>query len=290
MRSAEHLGTATKPINIFYGLSQGARALAAARLPENDGRLSGHGIKLEGSLDQELTKITVVDNANRWGSFTTVARLLGSPSLPRPVELGALLAALPLHLPRSSWSDKPGSLMLEHQPQNSETFGLITRRIYATSSPWPDVPELREGEIDARREWATRYLRENYPCLDDFIPMPEAKSGVGFHEGGLVLTLLLESDNGIGSDVVRAQTVYERVQNVAGWHAAVPRIGGESQPLHPLVPTWACLWTFSMLARYEPVRWTRLVDVDASGDATALDEALEDALDLVPALLVDALQ
>ena len=104
MRSAESLGTATKPINIFYGLSQGVRGVAAARMKENQGRLSGHGIKLDGVLDRELASISLVDSPGRWGSFTTIAKLLDSPGLPEPTALGDLIAALPLSLPKASWS------------------------------------------------------------------------------------------------------------------------------------------------------------------------------------------
>jgi hypothetical protein len=69
-----------------------------------------------------------------------------------------------------------------------------------------------------------------------------------------------------------------------------PGSGDAERSPHPLNVVWACLWAFSMLARYEPVRWSGLVDVDRSGDATALEEILEDALDLVPTLLLDALE
>ena len=290
MRSAESLGTATKPINIFYGLSQGVRGVAAARMKENQGRLSGHGIKLDGVLDRELASISLVDSPDRWGSFTTIAKLLDSPSLPEPTALGDLIAALPLSLPKDSWSGRPTTLSIEHVPQNSPSFGMISRNIYANSGPWPDVEELHVPDVDVRRAWAQGYLARHYPDLRAFVPMPEGWERVRMDRDAPLVTLMFVLDNGTGSDAVREQSIYTHTRSVAGAHLAVPRFGDAERSPHPLNVVWACLWAFSMLARYEPVRWSGLVDVDRSGDATALEEILEDALDLVPTLLLDALE
>lgn len=290
MRSAESLGTATKPLNLFYGLSQAARAIAAASMSENDGRLSGHGIGLHGSLSGDLVDIQVEDRGGAWGSFTSIARLLKSPSLPVPAPLGDLLAALQVTLPPASWSGRPATLLIEHQPQSSPGFALVTRNVLASSGPWPDVPELREGPPEARRAWALEYLDKHYPYLRGLQPMPEGRQCAAPTDGGLNLVLLMELENGIGSDAVRAQSLYARTMQVGGAHLAPSLLSDPERPPHPMVTLWACLWTLSMLARYEPVRWVELVDVDASGDATALEELLEDALDLVPQLLVEALE
>lgn len=289
MRSAESLGTATKPINLFYGLSQGARAIAAASMSENDGRLSGHGIGLRGALSRDLLDIEVQDRGGTWGAFTSIAKLMKSPSLAAPVSLGDLLAALPLTLPPSSWAGRPSTLAIEHEPQNSASHGIITRKIYARSGPWPDLPGLQEGPTEDRRACAAAYLDKHYPDLRGLQPMPEGREYVPLTDGGRSVVLLMELENGTGSDAVRAQSLYAHTIRVGGSHL-VPPLLGDARPPHPMVILWACLWTLSMLARYEPVRWVELVDVDRSGDATALEELLEDALDLVPLLLVDALE
>src|SRR5688572_1463755 len=59
-RSASHLGSETRPINLFYGLSQGTRAIAAALEPD-DSRfwLSNHGIDHVGNLDRSVCNIQV---------------------------------------------------------------------------------------------------------------------------------------------------------------------------------------------------------------------------------------
>lgn len=68
--AAEGIGYAARPILLFYGLSQGGRAIAAAcRASTSDWRLSGHGIAVK-NLGQQvsLEDVKVADQGS--GSFT----------------------------------------------------------------------------------------------------------------------------------------------------------------------------------------------------------------------------
>jgi hypothetical protein len=53
---------------------------------------------------------------------------------------------------------------------------------------------------------------------------------------------------------------------------------------------WAVLYALSMVARYEPDSWVGLLDVDKSQFAVPLEGLLEDALEVAPHLVLDALQ
>lgn len=53
---------------------------------------------------------------------------------------------------------------------------------------------------------------------------------------------------------------------------------------------WALLYALSMVARYEPDVWVGLLDVDESQLAVPLEGVLEDALEVVPHLVLDALR
>ncbi len=53
---------------------------------------------------------------------------------------------------------------------------------------------------------------------------------------------------------------------------------------------WGLLYALSMVARYEPDAWVDLLDVDESELAVPLQDLLEDALEVVPHLVLDALQ
>ena len=52
---------------------------------------------------------------------------------------------------------------------------------------------------------------------------------------------------------------------------------------------WLVLHALSNLARYQPVAWTAATDLNRSSMATALERALDIALEAIPHLLLEAL-
>ena len=52
---------------------------------------------------------------------------------------------------------------------------------------------------------------------------------------------------------------------------------------------WLLLYSFSMLARYQPRKWVQLLDLDKSESAVPLQYALELALSVIPHLVLEAL-
>jgi hypothetical protein len=87
---------ASRPILMFYGLSQAGRAVAACstKAGTNDWRLSGHGIDVP-DLDQrpKLMDLTIGDKGK--GSFTQLAPLMLSGSLPDGAPLGQIWITIP---------------------------------------------------------------------------------------------------------------------------------------------------------------------------------------------------
>jgi hypothetical protein len=82
LRAAASVGYETKPVQVFYGLSQAGRAIAAAseRLNGDEWRLSRHGMSARNIRDQtDLRQVTVV--AHKSGSPQTVAHALGGEFL-----------------------------------------------------------------------------------------------------------------------------------------------------------------------------------------------------------------
>lgn len=61
---------------------------------------------------------------------------------------------------------------------------------------------------------------------------------------------------------------------------SVDAVGAE--PPSPLMTWWLLLYSFSILARYEPRRWLKLLDQDSSKVAVLLRYALEEALTALP--------
>ncbi len=67
-----------------------------------------------------------------------------------------------------------------------------------------------------------------------------------------------------------------------------PQIGGSAPP-SPLMSWWLLLYNFSILARYEPRRWVKMLDPGKSDTAALLRFMLNEALVAVPQLVLGAL-
>jgi hypothetical protein len=109
MRAAQDVGTAARPLPLFYALSQAGRAIAAARLPDPAWRLAGHGLSeplaqpKSGDPLRRIIKPQPESSKNvaagRRASFAGVADAVASEKLTGPIELGAVWAALPHLMP-----------------------------------------------------------------------------------------------------------------------------------------------------------------------------------------------
>lgn len=290
LRGAEGLGLATKPINLFYGLSQGGRALAAALSQPYGGRLSGHGITAKGGLDRPVQEIQLVNQGTDASAFRTIARLRRAPSLPAPAELGDLLASLPFTSPgRPSWRGRPTAVAVIHKQQGAPWLVVSSDRAFAFTGPWPDVEVLKSADVAARRAWAEAYIDDHFPALRGASPFPDEDVSWPLHGGARRITMQFDLGSHVGSDALREDLLLARFQRIGDHYFATPTIAPGTGASDPLVVLWAILWTFSMLARYEPVRWSQLLDVDASVEATAIEELLNDALDYVPWFLLQTL-
>ncbi|MCQ8195061.1 YaaC family protein [Streptomyces rugosispiralis] len=100
-RAAAVVGPATRPLQVFYGLSQAGRAIAAAAvtLKSEDWRLVTHGIKTTG-FDRPFPDIEIrTDPPDTQGSFVRVSEVLDSPVWKRdPVRLEDVWDLLPSNL------------------------------------------------------------------------------------------------------------------------------------------------------------------------------------------------
>jgi hypothetical protein len=52
---------------------------------------------------------------------------------------------------------------------------------------------------------------------------------------------------------------------------------------------WALLYSFSILARYEPDEWVPALDLNSSKIAVHIADALDEALTAIPVLVIEAL-
>lgn len=68
-----------------------------------------------------------------------------------------------------------------------------------------------------------------------------------------------------------------------------PAVPGASSVMLPMMIWWAILYSLSMLTRYRPETWTKLVNVDASKYSVPVEFILEVGLDAVPDVIAHAL-
>jgi hypothetical protein len=291
--AAETVGYASRPILLFYGLSQAGRAIAAASTAadNNNFRLTSHGIKAP-SLNQRppLHELTVIDEGT--GSFTQLAPLLRSGTLPDGAPLGQIWTSIPglLDQPLASTSEYLPPLRFEAEnvqglgAQQQEVHGWVhglPARLSAAADPrravhdflagYPSLAgssqsRLADGIFPDDPQTGSGKVMRCWPWTGPVGPRPAADLLEDF-EDRCTLPYLGDDDR---------------------WVFAA--LGGGQTALHPLLAWWALLFALSMLARYEPASWTGHLDVDVSPSAVPLESALGYALDACPQLILYAIR
>lgn len=143
-RAATGTGVATRPLLVFYGLSQAGRAIAAAAAAADAGgwELEGHGIAcVAQTLRGPLPGVRVqAGKEGSAGSFVRLSQLLGSPLWPRgePLTLRLLRNLLPDN--RLTPLDYAGRsrrtpLYLDHEALDPDQHPLVSVPV-AYFPPW----------------------------------------------------------------------------------------------------------------------------------------------------------
>lgn len=265
--AAASVGVQSRPLNLFYGLSQAGRAVAAALAPaEESAQLSGHGIRCPGltqSVENPVVNfpnLLVRGDSGSATSFRRLSGLLDSDPMDEPVELGDLWARL-----------VEPSL---HEPLDQGRCGV--HLISALRHNLDMVTVTVEGLPEAFGPEDFNDLVQRYPALAgmEFVRL----SGQSFSQRG-VPTVSAEFLARSTNDTTEIGVDYR------GTPVILPASSGGASTMHPLMAWWAVLYALSMLARYHPQAWTALTNVDASEHAVPIGYLLDVAQDAVPDLL-----
>jgi YaaC-like Protein len=280
--AAKAVTAATRPLNLYYGLAQAGMAIAAAHAPD-PWSFSRHGLRL-GDRNPELADMLVGPEGQ--GGFQKVATATGSPLITAPVSLGTLWASLP----------------------DLAEVGTLP------GSAWRIPLELSDDTFPARRPRATLYLPGEMPEEPDSwmaafkAMMADYPSAAGWaipiEDGGIQITHRPDRQWEITlrwpAKEACGEMSEEELEAFFGKVAPEYRYRGDrflrpsvdgagGPPPSPLMTWWLLLYSFSILSRYEPRRWVKLLDRDSSKVAVLLRYALEEALTAVPQLVLEAL-
>jgi hypothetical protein len=287
MRAAEQVGPAARPLPLFYALSQAGRAVTAAQADE-PWQLRGHGLQLKDE-GRTLLDRRVSPEGGPGTSFRRVAEATGSAVLQQPVTVGALCASLPdLAVVTELCGAKPRALSVQPIAKSGGAVLVMSRDVEAYVVNLPAAIATAEDTASALRDHLL-----GYPTVAGWaLPDP--------------LRLFPPSD-GWGAATVLRWRVSEDVQSPnepdrqARMREVAPQYRHSDQQwcrpavapgtlLSPLMTWWGLLYALSMVARYEPAEWAGLLSIDHSELAVPLEGVLVDALEVVPHLVLDALQ
>jgi hypothetical protein len=275
LRAAESVGPASRPLPLFYALSQAGRAIVAAHGEEPE--VFGHGLaedKAGGAITDPL-QYRVKRATARTDLFGAVARATHSGEVTGSVPLGAIWAATPRthRLPADAWRDEWASALKIGQTVSGATGETLFVEILSMSGP----PEP-DGVAGIERRL------QRYPTLPN-----DATKNIRETED------VTESGDWILSSSWPLEGKWRSLDSVApeagldGGRWLIPRLPDESQLLSPLMLWWVLLFGLSLLARYKPALWAQALAVDRSDRAVPLEVLLDQAVEALPALVYSAL-
>lgn len=279
-KAAQVMGYETRPVVLFYGLSQLGRAIAAAAdsslLETKDSwQLSGHGIRVpalpEVARKGRLSDLMVQDQGK--GAFTQLAKILNSSSVPSPTPLELFWNALPET--RGYFLGENGlfpALTVADGVDEVNPPGDWGRARIILFSGCPEGLHDLKSFLDA------------YPALRQVEPPSDRyKRGVVRH--GLLREIYMEPPKNI------VLGKFGKLYGVPyrGKYYLFPEVPETGKSLHPILYWWPVLYSLSMLARYEPSGWAKMVDVDRNVDAVSIEKVLDVSIDSIPEVALAAI-
>lgn len=276
MAAARDAGYATRPVQMFYALSQVSRAMVAAspRIGNQEWKVHRHGLTARTGADVANTTVTPA----RSGLFPSVAAALGAE--PLPAEQTVVLCDLwPLLLEAAFvplTADAVLPLLLFFHPGYDRPSAFSRAKIAWVPGR---VKDLYGGDPERVKEHL-----DQYPALRECRPeVTKPGGGIDWEAAGPGLTLTVEWRDAAMHPAERTieelgVVSYRSVDDLV----ITPAIGSMSTGLHPVLALWAVLLGLSSLARYEPATWSRIIDIDRSAEANAIEHLLDEGIQTIP--------
>jgi hypothetical protein len=286
--AAAKSGVFSRPLPLYYALSQAGRAIAAAHYSGADFRLRGHGVHWP-STNSGLSFFDSTITPGNKGAFPAVTKALGVPVLDKPLEMGRLWFSLPELAgvkPRGMTPRWPRALPAQHLSGGSSLVMMLSSKVIV-NVPW--LPESLANSSDLKADLSK--VLKDYPSA---IGWNEPDKGFRLIKDGDHTRVTLEwvvDDSLTSSRILRFEEIAPPYFSKARhWiRPGVPQVDGTLVPVAPIMAWWALLYGFSIMARYEPDEWVALLDLDNSIHAVALEMTLERGLKSIPRLVLESL-
>jgi hypothetical protein len=292
--AAAQVSPVARPVPVFYGLSQGGRAIAAAasKAAGEDWKLNGHGIRAHDFGKPLPEMILKTDKAGDRGSFVRLSELLGSTVWGnQAVKFTELWDLIPENSPdllalsedhksrRTPLLVDPVDIGQPHPIASAVLYGFPS---WLLEVPEPNLTMAVDGYLDA---FPAAVDRQGY-VLQHTGRVPNLQRG---GDGWGFLQVNWNMPEGAhGADNERAAYLRSLARRYKEAHYLLPDLSTGS--VHPLMAWWGVLYGLSMLARYEPAAWTRQININKSRYANPLEKLLDAALDVVPHLIMEAIE
>lgn len=295
-RAAATVGVATKPLLVFYGLSQAARAIAAAAA-DDPWVLSGHGIRIAHPQERATRLADLVIRPAQQGAFERMRDVLDSSNVGRIARVGDLWPLLtetrrhPLPL---AGEDRSLSISVDYMgwPSGIPTVRVedLPESFAAVGKEHLDLMSGLGANYSVQAEALDRYLLR-FPTLSDRVPFTAAGQPIGLqpHGDGTCSIKFQWADKAWRAHDSIADFEQSVAVKTRGAWRVYPSLDESARPVHPLLVWWAILFRLSMLARYEPQSWEAMTDVNTSADAVPVEHLLGCALSSVPELIYGVL-
>jgi hypothetical protein len=273
--AASAIGYESRPLNLFYGLAQAGKALAAAsdrleqRKPgENfkSWKSGGHGLTFApdgGGFWRQ--KVTV--GTSRSDSFSRASIALASSYDFESIELGALAAQIPeFAMEWRGFNDWPRCIHADDAMVDSAN----------------GVFDLRDFKGESTVAAIEAYIA-HYPALSGATVAVNNDGTPADRTGDRMHYVIVPQDQMVRPSTYRGWPKGSRPYG--GSVVVLPRPGSAAGDLHPLMCWWLLLFGFSILARYHPKEWTEALAIGTSPVASQVEFLLDAAVAAVPELL-----
>lgn len=282
--AAANIGYESRSLNLFYGLAQAGRALAACSdsLRKNHGdemnkqwQGKAHGLSIDRTIpaNKDVWHVRLAYEPNPLDSFSRASIALNSPTDMGSAELGALAA----QLPEFTTEFRGFKEWATYLPLSNGIWNAPNGHLPATLhlGLWGYDGSIREEEI--------RTYLDRYPVLEGLELRASDDGSIYTDQTPPIPYVIIPPERvHIRGDriMLNGEMTY-----VAGLRMASATIGQSSEAMQPLAVWWSILFAFSILARYHPKAWTEILSLTTNPAASEVEFLLDAAVASVPELL-----